>query len=226
MKIDMHVHTSGVSKCAIANYKEVILKKISQGYDGMVITNHIQSWYCDINHYPILINSHIQEYNDMVEFAKQYNFLIIFSVEVTIEKPELSDFILYGMTPELLQHSPILYLMTQESLYRYCKAYNILMVQAHPFRIMHGHRLQDVNLMDGIELNANTDLAYKDQIFSIAKNNKLIVTCGTDYHGGNSNFAGQILPNYINTPELLYNYLKNSKQFKIFVGEKSYTIER
>lgn len=221
MKIDMHCHTFPVSKCAVLEYNDVIDNKIKAGYDGMVLTNHIQPGYFRHEDYYNFMLKHIDEFHKAYDYGKAHNFLVIFGVEVTINDGGYSDWLLYGISEEFLLKHLDLHTYTQKQLYGLCKQNNIVMIQAHPFRHFYGHYLKDINYMDGIELNTNSDIPYKSDIFKIVKDNKFLITCGTDYHDEPTPpIGGNILPDNIENSKDLYEYLSKSKECTIFIKDK------
>lgn len=218
LKVDMHDHTNGVSLCAIKTPEEVIDIKIAQGYDGMVITNHIQPWYYKPGEYPLIVEKQIKEYKRAIEYGKKKNFPVVFGCEVTISNPFYSDWLLYGINEKFLQNSSILCEFSQKDLFELCQKNNILMIQAHPFR--EGHRLMDLKYMNGIEINCATDVPFKDKIIKIDKDNNLILTVGTDYHGGGDLRGGLLIPETMFTNNNLVNYLKNCKEINYFINDE------
>ena len=136
LRIDMHVHTSGVSICAKQTVEETIERKMKQGYDGMVLTNHCQPWYyapkpAEQEKYT---HSVLEEYARAVEYGKDKNFRVYLGLEVTLLNTFYSDWLLYGVTEKFLKNAPPLYMLSHKEKFALCESYGILLVQAHPFR--------------------------------------------------------------------------------------------
>ena len=230
LSIDMHVHTSGVSSCAKQTVEETIACKIKEGYDGMVLTNHCQSWYyapSRVGHEKY-IRSVLEEYARAVEYGKRRNFRVYLGLEVTLLNPFYADWLLYGVTEEFLKNSPPLYMLSQKELFEFCEKYGVLLVQAHPFRpVPYVERVYGVGekeYLHGIEINCSEkDTIHKDRVVAIARENGLLITAGTDYHGKPERpfvVGGAYIPENVRTSEELAGYLKGNKDLSLFFGEE------
>lgn len=225
LRFDMHCHTSGVSRCAKKNMYEVINDKIKEGYQGIVLTNHIQPWYYNnYKEYRLEIDKQINEFNEAKQYGETKNFKVIFGIEVSIQKPFYGDFLLYGINEKFLQNSTILCEFDQKALFDLCKDNNIKLIQAHPFRV--GHQLMNIDYLHGIELNCNTDIIFTDEILKINRQNNKVLTVGTDYHGSTKTLGGIYLPEDINNAEDLSNYLSKTNTIKFFINNKDFTFIR
>ena len=47
MLIDLHAHSSGISRCCRYDYKTILDHAKEVGIDGIVLTNHYQAEYLD-----------------------------------------------------------------------------------------------------------------------------------------------------------------------------------
>lgn len=226
IKIDPHVHSSGVSKCSSATVQAIVDMKMSQGYDGVVLTNHCQPWYYEPPFHTIFMRKVIAEYKEMQAYANPLGFRVLLGLEVTCSRPVYSDWLLYGVTEEFLLQSPCLHALSQEELFNYCKEHGVVMVQAHPFR--NGGALKErmlntyTDFMHGIEINCTPcDLENWEAVVETAKKYALLTTCGTDYHSADRTFrGGTFVPDWVFTAEDLAKYLKETSQTEIFLEEK------
>ena len=164
----------------------------------------------------------IAEYERGVAYAQSKNFQLWLGIEVTIDDPHYSDWLLYGVTKEFLQQTPCLYNLTQEALFRLCEEHGVLMVQAHPFREEQGYDLADLKFMHGVEIY-NSHRMFNPQferITAIAEENDKIKTSGGDFHEAETYLmAGMIVPDEINDQFMLRDYLKTGESI-IFNSEK------
>lgn len=211
MFIDPHVHSSGISLCSEITLKEIIDCKKNAGYDGVILTNHCQSWYYDRANYRDFMRRFLAEYQSGKDYANSKNFKLLLGIEVTITNPSYSDWLLYGITEDMILSAPIFPDLDQKSLYEYCKERDIILVQAHPFREPI-HPL-DPKYMDGVEINCQKrDLGFKEKVMGFAEENGLIITCGVDYHRSSSDIkGGMIIPDDIETSTDFAKYLKEGK---------------
>lgn len=220
MKIDTHVHSMGISKCSKVTYQQLIDQKIKAGYNGVCLMNHCQPWYYERGNFSSWVKDFLYEYDQAYDYGKQLNFKVFLGIEVSVSIPEWADFLLFGVTKEFLINAPDLCRITQEELYNYCSQNGVLMVQAHPFRI--NHSPQDPAFMDGVEINCQPiDIDNKALVEEFAKNHKLLITAGTDYHAPYENDIGGIIVNSeISDSVQLANAIKQSKNTQIFIGDK------
>ncbi len=218
LKIDPHVHSNGISLCSRVTCEEIIDNKIALGYDGVVLTNHCQTWY-----YPAAEHSHyvervIEEYRRGKRYADEKGFAFFLGLEVTLTKPYYGDWLLYGVTEECLRASPCLYQLTQEELFAFCERWGIVLIEAHPFR--EGCTVGDPAYMHGVEINCtNCDLDKISLVEEFAEKHNLLVTCGTDYHTVERKYFGGIyLPEGCQTAVDMAKHIRSTGEIKTFYG--------
>ena len=181
LKIDAHVHSSGISLCSAVNYKQIVEEKKKLGYDGIILTNHCQKWYYPPEEHAAFIERLITEYREAAAYAKTQDFKVWLGIEVTLHEPHYADWLLYGVTEEFLRATPCLYQLKQKELFELCEKWGVWMVQAHAFR--EGHSPCNPAYMHGIEINCNErDIGNVTLIEEFAAKHKLLITCGVDYH--------------------------------------------
>lgn len=61
MLIDMHAHSSGISRCCKIGGEEMLLVAKNKGIDGVVLTNHYNKNYITTNAYD-LAKRYVEEY--------------------------------------------------------------------------------------------------------------------------------------------------------------------
>ena len=226
IKIDPHIHSNGVSKCSEASCEEIVNAKMAQGYDGIVLTNHCQSWYYEPAFHAQFMRKVVDEFQRACDYARPLGFRVLLGLEVSLSKPVYADWLLYGVTEEFLLKSACLYALTQEELFRYCQEHGVVMVQAHPFR--HGGAPKErmlntyLDYMHGIEMNCTPcDLELWEAVKETAEKYGLLVTCGTDYHSTARTFrGGTFVPDWVYTAQDFAKYLKETKKTEIFMEEK------
>ena len=227
IKIDTHVHTSGVSRCAQHTFQQAIDQKIKEGYDGLIMTNHCQSWYYapTEEEHKQFVQKVIDEYHSAVAYAKDKGFRVMLGLEVTITNPFYSDWLLFGVTEAFLKTSPILYQLSQRELFALCEKENIFLVHAHPLRptpFGEQYSVGERDFLRGVEINcSNGDLDKKDEIIEIAQEMGVVVTCGSDYHGRASYTPGaMIVPSWVETSVDFARYLKETDETWLIMGDK------
>lgn len=220
MLCEMHCHSSGISYCSHIPYNELVDITKAAGFDAMVLTNHYCRDYLKAISYEDWIEDYINEYSLAHQYGKTVGMKVFLGVEVTVDYDLGIHMLLYGITPELLRRDKNLFEKSLEELSNYCRNNGITLIQAHPFR--YGRTVQEPSLLDGIEINCHPGHeGHTSDIVRIAKENKLSVTCGNDYHGDTSYRprGGMILPDNIETDQELALYIKNTSEFSLRVHE-------
>ena len=225
LMVDMHTHSSGVSRCSRVTPEELVLQKKQQGYDGMVLTNHCQQWYYLPEEHEKYVENCIAEYHKAKAYGEKIGFRVFLGIEVTVLIPQYYDMLIYGATEEMLRNSPCLYQMSHQELFEYCKRYGALLIHAHPFRLTYDGRYigpADQQYLHGVEINCTPkDLVLKEQLLQFAKESEMLVTCGTDYHAPDRTFrGGAYIPDTVYTATDLAAYLKTAKSTKLFLEDE------
>ena len=220
MLIDLHAHSSGISKCCRIPMEQVIEEAKKVGIDGLVLTNHYQKNYVTDGDYPAFAARYIAEYEYAAELVKDSDFRIFFGIEVTMEKHPGVHMLIYGVEPAFLTAHPTLFDYTQEELYRLVHEAGGILVQAHPMRRQ--NRLLDTNLLDGIEISCHPlyEGTHIDELTPIAEKAGLILTAGGDFHADTHRArCGVYLDDTITTVKEIADYLAHTGEVKLCVQE-------
>ncbi len=212
LKIDPHTHSKGISLCSIVDVKEIIDKRRTAGYDGIVLTNHCQPWYYPAEEHKNYVERVIEEYLRAKAYGEEVGVRVYLGLEVTTLQSRYADWLLYGVTEDFLRSTPCLYACTQQELFALCEEAGILMIQAHPYR---GEKSpSDPRYMHGVEINCTDgDIQKKSLVEEFAAKNNLLVTCGTDFHGREGEVMGGIfLPSSCVTAVELAAHLRESEK--------------
>lgn len=221
IKIDPHVHSSGISSCSHVTCEQIIDAKIELGYDGAILTNHCQAWYYPREEHKYYVERVIEDFRRGKAYADKKNFRFYLGLEVSLDIPHYADWLLYGVTEEFLRNSPCLYALTQKELFALCEKWGIVLVQAHPFR----QSPCDPECMHGVEINCTDgDLDKIPLVEEFAKKHDLLITCGTDYHFFERTYRGGIyIPEGCATAEDIATYLRKEGKVTVFRGEQEKT---
>lgn len=232
LKIDMHVHTKGVSKCSWVSVEDAVDLKIADGYDGFVLTNHCQSFYYLENEHRKYIEGVLDEFKRAKDYGELKGFKVFLGLEVSIHSPFYSDWLLYGASEEFLKSTPCLYRLNQRELYKVCHEADVLLVQAHPYRSNTGY-CDDMkpgfpDALDGLEINCTPrDFLTKEKVLASAKEMGKFVVCGTDYHGPDGRVSGgTFLPRTVRNAVEIAQYLRQTKETRLFFGEERLTVKK
>lgn len=209
---DFHVHTSGISKCSILDYKTLCAEMKKDGCDGFVLTNHFAPKHCD-KPFEVWVENYKKEYFLTKEEGARSGLEVLFGIEVTLGGKGVKDLLLYGVEPDCIARSPEpLWALSLEELSEFTHRNGGVLIHAHPYR--NGSTPEDPRYIDGVEVNCHP-LYLKNrqaEVTAYAKEHGLIVTCGSDYHGDvYKAHCGVYLPGWVKTEKQLGAYLKSGQ---------------
>lgn len=224
MKIDLHVHSLPVSGCARFQAEEVPGRLKAAGVDAFCLCNHYYPGHLSRvgRDLPEQAEAFIGCFVRCQEAARALGMTVLLGAEVKlIQLPSHPEFLLYGLTQEILRKALPLYDYTQEQLYEFCQHENILMYQAHPYRTEQGYAPADPACMDGIEVyngHAIFDPKY-ERTLEFAQSCGLAMSAGSDFHDPeDAGRGGIVVPDGIritNASELR-DYLKENREPEIY----------
>lgn len=143
MKIDFHVHTSEISRCASSGIVEQIESAMERGINVMFVTDHMR----------LFPQERLDELNEIY-----WPFKIYQGIEVTVQADNYEDVIVIGVHEKALETRE----WTYASLYKYVKSKGGALILAHPYRF--SSRI-DVEIWDyppdGIEVLSSNIGEYK-----------------------------------------------------------------
>jgi len=226
MLVDLHAHTSGISKCCRYPSSKILESAYEAGIDGIVLTNHYQKNYITNEKTNSFVDKYIEEFYSTQTLGEQLGIKVFFGIEVTMELYPNVHMLIYGVDTKFLKSHSLIFDYIHEELYAAVKDYNGVLIQAHPFR--NGATVLNTDFLDGIEINCHPlyNNSYSQEIFNIANKNGLAVTCGGDFHADTYRpKCGMYLPDNIADSCELGEYIKNAKEVTLCIHEpnsKSY----
>ena len=225
MLIDLHAHSSGISRCCQIPFEQVLKQTLDNGMNGIVLTKHYQKSYVGDDCLDNFVENYITEFFSAEQYGKKIGCKVYFGIELTTELYPNVHMLIYGVGPEFLRKHPYLFDLTQKELYKLVKSNNGILVQAHPFR--NGTTVLDTEYMDGVEINCHPlyGKSYAEKLLCIAKDNHLIVTCGGDFHADTYRpKCGMFFFEEIKDHHDLGSYLLSSEGKKLCIQEPNSTI--
>ncbi len=197
---EMHFHTKNTSNCAEVLAEIAVEEYIKAGYDGIVITDHMSP------------STFMKYGRDLLPWKKKVDFFlrgykaakktangripVLLGMELRFRTSEgENDYLVYGITEDFLCSHPDLLNMNSRTFYELAKENNLLVFQAHPFRV--GMKVTNPKYLDGVEIfNGNPRHNSSNDIAEMwAKKYDLMVTSGSDYHEIGDLGSGGILFN-------------------------------
>ena len=188
MKLETHIHTSGVSPCAKCTPAEAVSRCVALGYDGMVVTNHFHSDLMPPNMkhgkacWRDRIDFYLSDYHAAREAAPP-GFTVILGMELRFAGVNANDYLIYGFDEKFLYANPDFDKLGLAKFSELARANGLLVIQAHPFR--KNMTIVDPARLDGMEVhNGHKYHAARNGIArQWAQMHGLIMLSGSDYHG-------------------------------------------
>ena len=230
MKIETHCHTKGGSNCADGDNDKLVNAYVKNGYDGIVITNHVSKY----NYFNVHKGDTHREktryfyslIEQMSERLKAVGIKCFFGAEIRIlpleGRPCGEEFMVYGITEKMMADNKPFFNYTQKELFEFADKNGLFMYQTHPFR--DGVTAGDPRYLHGAEAfnghyhhDNHNDLSDK-----FCEENRLIKMAGTDYHhDGQPITAGITTARDINTEDQLIDCIMHG-EFSLVKDETAY----
>ena len=228
MKLDMHVHCQPISACASITPEELVAHYKNHGFDGLVLTNHVNFWNVEGHSgLPSDFDEQRKMYIETYERAKtageKIGFTVIFGVELRLNQPENGfEYLLYGVDYDAFAEMyPGIY-WTQEQLWEFCQKHDIFVSQAHPMRYNDGKDAPNRRLLNAMEVyNPGPDDTSEvpltgERAKKLAEESGLAFTAGSDlHHLRNRPQCGIITETDVHNQFELRDVLK-SRKYKVF----------
>ena len=206
MKVEMHMHTSEISPCAMVRAVDGVTEYKKASYDGIVITDHFNDYVLNgfIGSDREKVARFLTGFKMAKEQGEELGITVFFGIETCLLGAR-NDFLLYGLQPDFLYEYPKLYSMTNKELHQAVREAGGIVVQAHPYR---GYcTMEDPEYLDGVEVyngNPRHDSRNQLAVDFVKQYTDLIGTSGSDYHQLNDLASGgMIFPQDIRTEKEL-----------------------
>ncbi len=220
-KYEIHSHTKETSQCAKISAKELTDKYKELGYSGIVITNHYSDFTFSLKEMfnkKLRFEHYIAGYKEAKKYETE-DFSVLLGVELRFFLNG-NDYLIYGVTEELLEKAPFLLPMYLRKTSRFFRKNGCIIIQAHPFR-PYIYRANP-KYLDGVEIiNGKSSKEENEKALNWAKKKNLkIRTAGSDCHReSGAGLTGIITTEPIKTNEDLLRILSEGS-FKLI--EKDY----
>ncbi len=131
-KTELHCHTSEFSRCSSQSGADKAEMYIKNGYTTVVVTNHFCAYYPEHKEYETFVRNFF-EAADVMRQAAGDRLNVITGMELTF-KESGNDYLVYGMTEELLLEIPEIFDMGLQQFFLWAEKHGVLVIQAHPLR--------------------------------------------------------------------------------------------
>ena len=183
-KTETHLHVSEVSRCSRIAASEMMKLYHESGYKTVFITDHFSAGYFEtLGDIPWQEKTTIflSGYYKAKVAGEKLGMNVLPAAEFSFSgKP--NDYLAYGINKEFLDLYPNLYEMDIKDFVEVAKKYNVLIIQAHPYR--DGICFPTPDFVDGLEVY-NSNPRHEDEnerAEALAKEHNLYVTFGSDAH--------------------------------------------
>ena len=179
---DTHIHTSESSECGNVSAAEVVARYKGLGYDGIIITDHMQKV---IDRFGGTYEENVTEFLKGYRTAKALadeSFKVILGMEMRFLEND-NDYLVYGFDEDFLFSRDLAHIPTLKEFMPIAKENGLAVFQAHPFRT--GMEVMSPDIVDGIEVyngHGNHD-SRNDIAWHWAEKFGFRKLSGSDFHG-------------------------------------------
>lgn len=182
-QIETHCHTAEVSSCGKVPAAELVTQLKRSGFDGVVVTDHFHHIYLNKlqGSWREKMDQYLSGYFAVKEAGKEAGIKAFCGLEFRTTEND-NDYLVFGVTPELLYNTPDLHLYSIPQLRALADREGLLIVQAHPFRA--GLLREDPAMLDGVEVyNGNArQISHNNDALRFAQEHGLLLFSGSDHH--------------------------------------------
>jgi len=198
---ETHLHTAGVSKCAISRGAEYIAGYKDKGYSGIIVTDHFYNANCALPRdlaWSEWVNQFYRGYEEARNEGERRGLDVFFGWEETFNGCD--DYLVYGLDKEWLLAHPEVRKWTRGEQYSAVKAAGGCVVQAHPFRQRYYIKrvVLSTSCVDGVEIaNGGNDAEADALARCYAKKINKPMLAGSDIHDASVIYTGEIFGVYL-----------------------------
>ena len=199
---ETHLHTAGISACAVSRGAEYIKGYKDMGYSGIIVTDHFYNGNSGLPKdlpWKEWVNQFCRGYEEARNEGERRGLDVFFGWEETFDNCD--DYLVYGLDKDWLLEHPECRHWTRGEQYRAVKEAGGCVVQAHPFRQRYyiSRVVLSTGCVDAVETdnggNENCDDALA---FSYANKIGKPQTAGTDIHDASHIYSGSLYGVYLN----------------------------
>lgn len=210
-RYETHCHSAQCSRCAHSPAEELVRAYHAAGYTGLVLTDHFVLGNTAVDR-SLPWQRQIEQYENAFLSAKtaaaNLDFDVIFGFEHACAG---SEFLCYGITPEMLKQNPRIPQLSLEEFSVWVHSHGGVLIQAHPYRWASPGTPLPTHLLDGIEIFNAGNAPEANKAAQAAVTPEMILTSGGDIHIATDHrigTAGILLPYRVKTTEEFANALR------------------
>lgn len=183
-RYELHCHTAQTSPCSQLPAEELVRLYQAAGYDGVVITDHFTAsaeGNCSETGWQTAVDRFLAGYEAANSAGAACGLTVILGAEIRFPG-SLNDYLVYGLTEQLLRENEWLYEKDLPSFYQFAENNGLLVIQAHPFR--EPCTPSDPRYLHGVEVfnGHKGHCSHNSCALRFAQENGLIEIAGSDCH--------------------------------------------
>lgn len=220
-QFEIHCHTAESSVCGRVKAERLVELYVRAGYDGVVITDHLSPdnprRLLEAEGVPLtfenLVKRQRQGY-DIARAAAGDRLIVLHAMELRFNR-DPNDYLVYGITEELLLDHPDVLDWGIQKFSHFAKEHGLLVIQAHPFR--NNMRVIDPKWVDMIEVhNGHPRHQSRNELAQLwAKMHGVPGSSGSDFHEeGDEARGGVLLPR---RPETIQEFLEMMREQPLLI---------
>ncbi len=135
-KYEMHLHTSGCSKCGISTVEEIVVAAKEMGFQGIVVTDHFYRGNTCIDRnlpWEEFVAAYEENWLRGKAFGESVGIDVIFGIEEVYNK-DMKEVLIYGITPDELKAETDFRHYDLEQIFKFVDSHGGFLSHAHPFR--------------------------------------------------------------------------------------------
>jgi hypothetical protein len=135
-RYELHMHTAESSWCGRTPGARAAEMYAAAGYDGVCVTDHY--FREAVESLPgrkakDKVSAWLAGYRAVRDAGTRVGLETLLCMELRFDE-NFNDYLVYGITEELLMRHPDLYAMTPAAFYRFARQHGLFFAQAHPYR--------------------------------------------------------------------------------------------
>jgi len=200
---ETHLHTAGVSACAVSGGADYIAGYKARGYTGIIVTDHFYNGNSALSRnlpWDEWVYRFCRGYEKAKEEGYRQGLDVFFGWEETFD--DCDDYLVYGLGKDWLLEHPEARRWTRGQQYRAVKEAGGCVVQAHPFRQRYyiPRVILSTGCVDAVEAanGGHEDTSNDALACRYAKKIGKPMTAGTDMHDASDIERAELFGVYLN----------------------------
>ncbi len=227
-KYELHLHTSGCSKCGLSTVEEMVTAAKDKGFTGIVVTDHFYRGNTCIDRdlpWEDFVSAYEQNWLKGKKLGESIGIDVIFGIEEVYNR-DMKEVLIYGITPDELKAETDFRHYSLEQIFKFVDSHGGFVSHAHPFRdrsyIKNADQEPNPKALHGVEVfNVSDPDERNDMAVIYAKKYNLKPLSGGDVHKSDSRLgtSGIAVEERIKDTKQLARVLRSGDYKPVINGE-------